>query len=243
MKTLYVVARYNEDISWIDQIDNGDFLIFNKGEEFETKYGYTRIPNVGREAETYLKAIVLNYNILSNYDNVIFLQGNPIEHCFDLIDYLNSDPNEFKDIWCPLSHNCPELTFHRTEMLFYFPTIYQKIFPKLGEGINFSADPIEEKYCRDLFDLLFMCGINLERFHYNWATGAQYSVPTSMILNKPHSWWCKIYFLFEIYEKYKDGENKFPYIIERGWPAIWSYIPCSSSKLSISSNNESSNSD
>ena len=231
METLFVVARYNEDISWIDEINNGDFLIFNKGEEFESKYQYTRVPNVGREAETFLKSIVLNYNSLSKYDNVIFLQGNPIEHCFDLIDYLNSKPDNFKKIWCPLSHTCPEVNFHRNQMFFYFPTIYSKILdiPSLSQDIIFDQDQTEDKYYKDLIDLLFLCNINHSNVAYNWATGAQYSVPTSMILNKPHSWWCKIYFLFELYEKYKVGENKFPYIIERGWPAIWSYVPCSSS--------------
>ena len=231
METLFVVARYNEDISWIDEIEYGDFLIFNKGEEFESKYQYTRVPNVGREAETFLKAIVLNYNILSNYDNVIFLQGNPIDHCFDLIEYVNSKPETFKETWCPLSHNCPEFHFHRNEMLFYFPTVYSKILntPALSNDIKFDDDATEDQYCKDLINLLFLCQINHSIVEYKWATGAQYSVPTSMILNKPHSWWCKIYFLFELYEKYKDGENKFPYIIERGWPAIWSYVPCSSS--------------
>lgn len=231
METLFVVARYNEDISWIDEINNGDFLIYNKGEDFDTKYSYTRVPNVGREAETFLKAIVLNYDTLSIYDNVVFLQGNPIEHCFDLIDYINSKPDEFKDIWYPLSHNCPRFHYHRNQMFFYFPTIYSKILnaPTLSNNIKFDEDIIEDKYYKDLIELLFLCEINHSIVDYNWATGAQYSVPTSMILNKPHSWWCKVYFLFELYEKYKDGENKFPYVIERGWPAIWSYIPCSSS--------------
>ena len=28
---------------------------------------------------------------------------------------------------------------------------------------------------------------------------------------------------------HKKDVNKFPWIIERGWPALWSYVPCVSS--------------
>jgi len=227
MKTLYVVARYNEDISWLDEIENGDVLIYNKGDDFETKYPYIRVPNIGREAETFLKAIINNYQFLSQYDNVIFLQGNPIEHCFDLIEFLNNPNVDLSETWYGLSHSCPKLNFHRNEMLFYFPTIYAKILdcPELEPQIHVNGDPVEEKYFKDIIQLLFLCGINHSLFDYQWSTGAQYSVPTSMILNKPHQWWCKIYFLFELYEKSKKDENRFPWIIERGWPAIWAYVP------------------
>jgi hypothetical protein len=231
METLYVVARYNEDISWIDEIKDGSFLIYNKGEDFDTKYSYVNVPNVGREAETFLKAIVSNYHNLSMYDNVVFLQGSPKEHFFGLIDFLNN-PNEIlKNTWYGLSHNCPHLNFHRNQMLFYFPSIYSKILdcPEIEPEKYVSDDPVEEKYFRDLVDLLFLCGINHSLLDYKWSTGAQYSVPTSMLLNKPHQWWCKVYFLFELYEKYKKDENRFPWIIERGWPALWSYVPCVSS--------------
>ena len=32
MKNLLIVARYNEDISWVDQLDC-DVIIYNKGED------------------------------------------------------------------------------------------------------------------------------------------------------------------------------------------------------------------
>jgi hypothetical protein len=53
------------------------------------------IPNVGREAETYLRYIIENYNCLPEY--VAFLQGHPFDHLkytkadfFDILTQYNT---------------------------------------------------------------------------------------------------------------------------------------------------------
>jgi hypothetical protein len=66
-----VLARYNEDISWSDDYSHLR-TIYNKGLD-NLDVSSIKVPNVGREAHTFL------YHIISNYDNLaentIFFQG------------------------------------------------------------------------------------------------------------------------------------------------------------------------
>ena len=81
-----VVAKYKEDISWTEKLDC-EFIIVNKDpddDRFEINY-----KNIGRETETYARAVVENYYKLLNYDSVVFLQGHPFDHCPELISMLS----------------------------------------------------------------------------------------------------------------------------------------------------------
>ena len=74
-----VIARYNEDLSWLaEYLPNEKITIYNKGKDdlnLPSNYKIVKLPNIGREAHTYLYHIVNNYNQLA--DRVLFLQGNP----------------------------------------------------------------------------------------------------------------------------------------------------------------------
>ena len=87
-KQLAIVARYNEDISWIEKIE-ADVVVYNKGDEFNFPYNRIDTENYGREAETFVRAIVDTYHLLDDYEHMIFLQGNPFQHCKDVIDIVN----------------------------------------------------------------------------------------------------------------------------------------------------------
>ena len=69
-----VVAKYKEDISWIKKFKKSKIFIYDKSGEDN---GYINLPNIGREAHTYLTHIIENYDNLSDY--VCFLQGNPFD--------------------------------------------------------------------------------------------------------------------------------------------------------------------
>jgi len=64
-----VVAKYKEDTSWSDGMDN--CKIYNKGPDGD-------IPNVGREGETFLRYIIDHYENLPDY--IVILQGDPFGH-------------------------------------------------------------------------------------------------------------------------------------------------------------------
>lgn len=79
-----VIARYSESVDWLSKLELNKFrkiFIYNKGSDlpeiaFLKNYNYEiiKLPNVGREAHTYLYHIINNYNNLANV--TIFLPGS-----------------------------------------------------------------------------------------------------------------------------------------------------------------------
>ena len=81
-----VIARFNEDISWRWKLrKDARLFVYNKGDGPER-----RLPNVGREAHTYLHHIIENYGNLSDY--VFFSQADPGAHCPEFISIFNTWP-------------------------------------------------------------------------------------------------------------------------------------------------------
>lgn len=76
-----VIARYNESLSWLDTCltpaQRRSVWIYNKGPDPISSQIKT-LPNVGREAHTYLTYIIENYDNLP--ERVYFLQGDPFPH-------------------------------------------------------------------------------------------------------------------------------------------------------------------
>jgi len=73
-----IVARYNENISWIES-NYDNVFVYNKGEEnIQTNFNIKKLCNVGRESHTYLYHIVENYNNLNEIN--IFTQGSILDH-------------------------------------------------------------------------------------------------------------------------------------------------------------------
>lgn len=76
-----VVARYQEKIGWVRAFslsrDLCRIFVYNKGGD-DCDFDCERLPNVGREANTFLHHIVKHYQDLPEY--TMFLQGNPSDH-------------------------------------------------------------------------------------------------------------------------------------------------------------------
>ena len=86
-----VVARYKEDITWTEELRKIGFTvtIYNKSE------GENLLPNVGREAHTYLYHIITRWDSLA--DHTLFLQGNPYDHSTNLFEQIKSMQAEKPD--------------------------------------------------------------------------------------------------------------------------------------------------
>lgn len=80
-----IVARYNENINWLNAEMN-NCIIYNKGEKLNID-NEIMLENVGRESETYLNYIITNYDNLPNV--IVFTQGKISDHRgSDDINYL-----------------------------------------------------------------------------------------------------------------------------------------------------------
>jgi hypothetical protein len=81
-----VVAKYNEDVSWINKLSNHNVTVYNKDKN-DLRWELN-LTNYGKDAETHLYHIVKNYDNLA--EHTAFLQGNPLEHCHDYIERINN---------------------------------------------------------------------------------------------------------------------------------------------------------
>ena len=83
-----VIAHYNERLGWVYQLDSKiKITIYSKGGDIRG----IPLPNVGREAHTYLTHIINNYDNLSDF--IIFCQGDPFPHCPNFIEEVNKVVN------------------------------------------------------------------------------------------------------------------------------------------------------
>lgn len=83
-----VVARYNENLSWLKKVSKKiKITIYNKGKN-DIDFPFISLPNIGRESHTYLYHIIKNYDNLS--DKTIFCQGDTIFHSPGFLDLLKN---------------------------------------------------------------------------------------------------------------------------------------------------------
>lgn len=75
-----VIAKYNEDVSWLGEFNSLASVVYDKSGGM----AQNPLPNVGREAHTYLHHIVTNYDRLAEV--TVFLQGDPHDHVPNLHD-------------------------------------------------------------------------------------------------------------------------------------------------------------
>ncbi len=236
-KRITVVARYNEDMSWVDKLP-GDVVIYNKGEEFPYEIPRLDIPNVGREAETYIRAIIDLYDELKNFDSICFLQGNPFCHCPDLMDILSKHMflyfKENKFVYEPIIFlsaesfqiECPKESFIFDSHSNIIDLFWEKIDNKSYQHITDQKISFQIKNVKfDMYDILYF--LEILKIPYKdkkipWAYGAQYLVETKLILAKTKEWWIEFYNFAHYTLDILESET-FPYIMERLWPTIFCY--------------------
>ena len=91
MDKCLIIARYNENLEWLENHKDFKITVYNKGENLSDKnfFKVINLENIGRESHTWLYHIVNNYNHLNEIN--IFLQGK--------IDDLNcmvyKNPNDY----------------------------------------------------------------------------------------------------------------------------------------------------
>lgn len=234
-KRLNIIARYNEDISWVSDLQ-GDILVYNKGENYTWDFPKKDVPNFGRESETYVRAVIENYDQLDNYDDFVFLQGYCFDHSPDLLELLKYktdtyiglgkyfsthtiqsdnfvfDTHKFIiDLFCRQSQ-----VDHGTELT---PIVSDFSYP-----MDHGNGRIVEKSCeiKQLMYVMTIMGLPYKGAQLHWTNGALYTVNTKLLKQKSLSWWKSLHELIRYW--YVDIDNHdLGYILERLWPAIWTY--------------------
>jgi len=166
MKKL-IVARYRENIEWVNKI-NFEYIIYNKGKD-DIEQKYIKLRNVGHETDTYLNYIISNYNNLPEIS--VFCQGNPFDHCHDFIEIVNNINDVDSVVW--LGTNWGPITKD------YMGGPGERPLPML-------------EMCKYLFDEEYDTNKT-----FTFSAGAQYMVPKKYILNKSLSWWKEAHTIFD----------------------------------------------
>ncbi len=91
MDKCLIIARFNEDINWLNEHSDFKIIIYNKGQELPPNkfLNFINLENLGRESHTWLYHIVKNYENLNDIN--IFLQGR----INDLNCMAYQNPNDY----------------------------------------------------------------------------------------------------------------------------------------------------
>ena len=73
-----VVAHYNENLDWLKEFNTAKINVYSKGNLATIPCIQHKLPNIGREAHTYLSYIIERYDSLPSY--LFFTQGKIQDH-------------------------------------------------------------------------------------------------------------------------------------------------------------------
>lgn len=102
-KKAMVVARYNEDLTWLKKVPATiKIFVYNKGKDdlvdLPANTKLFKLPNLGREANTYLYHVTTNFDSLAEFDRIIFVQGDPFDHSIDINYLINGEPEKNSNV-------------------------------------------------------------------------------------------------------------------------------------------------
>lgn len=157
-KHVICVAKYSETTDWIEHfrdIPDTYVVIYDK---------MTTYPNVGREAETFLRCILDVYDHLDSITHVTLLQGHPFDHVdlTTIVDSVRSNPSNI----VPLGR------LHLSDAT---------------GNPDHPGLPVEERWQRLGFAPL------RKTEGWVFAAGAQYTVPSSVLARVPKSVWLRMH--------------------------------------------------
>lgn len=161
-----IVARYNEDISWVINSAHmfNKIIIFNKGDDLQVDYPnivVKSLPNIGRESHSYLTFLTEYYDTIQSDELYAFVQGDPFDHDPNVLTHIDKlDENS----QYPFQLSVGAINTEPTSPSDFY-TGHHPLFDTFPKGI-----PIR-KYIDHLFFVYnFPDDIHLVHFHGLWAT-------------------------------------------------------------------------
>lgn len=220
-----IVSLYQENIDWLNHIpENIDMItIYDKGyrkEEIDlipdNRIRVISLPNIGREAHTWLYHIISRWNSLAN---VTFLaQGDPFEHSPFFLELISLD-NDYYNHFCTLTThykiNGPDPWPKQEDSIKPINKVIQIYEYKVNLCINnTNLYKLYGPYWHKVFD----CNLPKEFLH---GYGAMYALPKQTILQRPnifykniltlllsaHTLECLWFYIFSDPKKYPSSLN------------------------------------
>ena len=234
-KRLNIIARYNEDITWVKDL-KGDVLVYNKGENYIWDFPKIDAENYGRESETYVRAIIENYDKLDQYDEFALMQGHPFDHCSDILERLEHNTSTYtllstyyanhilpKDDYIFYTHkNIVDLLFQQMKTDHEVGPIKQVTNISYMMEHNNKVFIEKAPEIKQIIYVLMILGIQYRGLNITWGCGAQYIVSTDLLKNKSIWFWKNLHELLR-YTYVELESQDLGYVMERLWPLIWSF--------------------
>ena len=221
-----VIARYNEDLTWLNEIKNKNIniVIYNKGlnnislDNTKLNFKIITMPNHGREAGAYLKYIIDNYPNFKK--NTIFIQGEPFEHLTNLPRFENQELNNIDS-----KHYLHYLNIHNNysqefNLIKYFNSDnFSKRnlsdFEYTRPSLNYGCSNVRSFDFRELLNELFINPPD----EITWCVGAQFVIDRESILNRTKAFYERLNDLSLInnYDNIHSGAH----VLERIWGVVF----------------------
>ncbi len=166
-----VVAHYYENLNWLRRVPTAIHKTVYAKADSQPPIAHSPLPNVGREAHTYLHHLVARYDSLADY--TIFCQGKPFDHAYDFHHSLRAFA----------AGNLPENSFQWLGHIIDTDTPDGQLFREwskndTGEGLDLAG------FHRQLFE------VNGPQ-EYPFYLGAQFIVSQKLVHRQPLSFYQK----------------------------------------------------
>ena len=209
-----VVAHYNESIDWIDAFrEDYTVFVYHKGEHHEGAGGVT-LPNIGREAHTYLHHIVATYeDNKDDKDNdavTFFCQAGLADHERNFTGYIS-------DSIASALASADGVSKVRAGA-FKTPAIHapSASFRILEWNGPLTRNRLDEDFGTWFSRVMMRPLPDLDAFM--WIRGANFAVRNSAILAKPKAYYASLLSEFEVEPSVSPEVAHF---FERAWQYVF----------------------
>lgn len=165
-KKAMVVARYNEDLTWLKKVPATiKIFVYNKGKDdlvdLPANTELFKLPNLGREANTYLHHVTTNFDSLAEFDRIIFVQGDPFDHGGTDINYfINGEPEKNANIIGKCTYVSISEQSKGLDSVQWDETKWKYVEPSTQSLLDFFKDPINYNCSSDNDVICVVFGAN-----------------------------------------------------------------------------------
>lgn len=201
MKMQIIVARYNENIDYLE-VFNDIIVVYNKGnDDINPIYkNVIKLINVGRESHTYLYHIINNYHNLA--ERTFFMQGIINDHkILEFIEYFKNKPfiGKISNLYIELLKKPIEFD--------------KKYLISLKNGFLLRSKYTPYQFIQNIL------GIDISNdIKFDMIWGANFVVSRDLIHKKPIEFYINIIKYLEFYNNPEEG-----HFFERSWCLIYNH--------------------